>query len=218
MDEGQKKKILASAESYIRTVFHGDFSGHDFYHSLRVYQMATRIAEKENASIFIVQMAALLHDVDDVKLFGDQTERLPNAVKFMKECGLYTEVINEVCNCIEEVSFKGTDTKTPTTLEAMIVQDADRIDAIGAIGIARAFAFGGNKNRMLYDPNEKPLIDMNEKQYRSRKSCSINHFYEKLLMLKDMMNTGAAKQIAEERHQFMQNFLDEFYAEWKGER
>ncbi len=210
--------IIERALAYAQDVFQNDFSGHDFYHTLRVYRLATAIAEAEGADGTIVQLAALLHDVDDRKLSPDTCETRARAVAFMRACGLPAGVIDRVCAIIGEVSFAGTDSVAPATIEGQCVQDADRLDAIGAIGIARAFAYGGHARRPLYDPDVPPEANMNREQYAQSQSSTVNHFYEKLLLLKDMMNTETARRIAERRHAYMRGFLDEFYAEWEGKR
>ena len=186
--------------------------------SMRVYHLAMQIAEQENADMLIVQLAALLHDVDDVKL-SPETHEAKNAVGFMKNSGVDDKVIASVCKIIDEVSFAGTDSVVPSTLEGKCVQDADRLDAIGAIGIARAFAYGGSKGRRIHDPDIKPMTNMNKADYnQNHNSTSINHFYEKLLLLKDMMNTETAKKMAMHRQAVMEDFLEEFMAEWEGEK
>jgi uncharacterized protein len=211
--------IIENAIKYVHEIFVRDFSGHDFYHTMRVYKTAVQIAVRENADILTVQLAALLHDVDDIKLSPTTYSVKKNAVDFMKQNKLSDEIINSVCKIIEEVSFAGTDSVVPSSIEGKCVQDADRLDAIGAVGIARAFAYGGNKGRKMYDPDIKPMTNMNKEQYRQNdNSTTINHFYEKLLLLKDMMNTETAKKIAERRHAFMQTYLDEFLAEWNNEK
>ena len=187
--------------------------------SMRVYRLAIQIAEQENADMLIVQLAALLHDVDDVKLSSETHETKKNAVGFMKNNGVDEKVIASVCKIIDEVSFAGTDSVVSSTLEGKCVQDADRLDAIGAIGIARAFAYGGSRGRKIYDPDVKPVTGMNKEEYlKKQDSTSINHFYEKLLLLEDMMNTDAGKKMAEHRQEVMEVFLEEFMAEWNGEK
>ena len=211
--------IIENAIKYVHEIFARDFSGHDFYHTMRVYKTAVQIAVRENADILTVQLAALLHDVDDIKLSPTTYSVKKNAVDFMKQNKLSDEIINSVCKIIEEVSFAGSDSVVPSSIEGKCVQDADRLDAIGAVGIARAFAYGGNKGRKMYDPDIKPMTNMNKEQYRQNdNSTTINHFYEKLLLLKDMMNTETAKKIAERRHAFMQTYLNEFLAEWNNEK
>ena len=187
--------------------------------SMRVYRLAIQIAEQENADMLIVQLAALLHDVDDVKLSPETHDTKKNAVRFMKNSGVDDKVIASVCKIIDEVSFVGTDSVVPSTLEGKCVQDADRLDAIGAIGIARTFAYGGSKGRRIHDPDIKPMTNMNKADYnQNHNSTSINHFYEKLLLLKDMMNTETAKKMAKHRQAVMKEYLVEFMAEWEGEK
>lgn len=211
--------MIESAIKYVEEIFAADCSGHDCHHTMRVYRLAMKIAENENADMLIVQLAALLHDVDDIKLSPETHAAKKNAVNFMRENRINDEVINSVCRIIDEVSFAGTDSVIPSTIEGKCVQDADRLDAIGAIGIARTFAYGGSKGRKIYDPAIKPLINMNKEEYCSNlNSTSINHFYEKLLLLKDRMNTDSAKKIAEHRQVVMEKYLEEFLAEWEGEQ
>lgn len=211
-------EIIEKAKLYIEKLMKSDCGGHDVSHSHRVYRTALRLAAEENADAFTVGLAALLHDADDVKLFPETHETKANAVSFMRSCGIEDSFIDSVCRIIDEVSFKGADSVVPSTVEGKCVQDADRLDAIGAIGVGRAFAYGGSRGRAMYDPKVSPKVGMSEKEYRASDSTTINHFYEKLLLLKDLMNTSAAKRIAEERTKFMQSFLDEFLLEWKGER
>ena len=172
---------------------------------------------KENADVKIVQLAALLHDVDDIKLSPDTYVTKKNAVDFMTINKIDGKRIEAVCKIIDEVSFAGTDSVVPDTIEGKCVQDADRLDAIGAIGIARTFAYGGSRGRKIYDPEIKSKMGMNKEEYRNNQdSTSINHFYEKLLLLKDMMNTTEGKKLAEHRQVVMQEFLNEFMLEWEG--
>ena len=211
--------MVDNALEYIKEIFSCDSSGNDYYHTIRVYKLATEIAKQENADVNIVQLAALLHDVDDIKLSPETHTTNKNAVDFMTANGVNTDMIDIVCKIIDEVSFAGTDSVVPSTIEGKCVQDADRLDAIGAIGIARTFAYGGSRGRKIYDPDIKPRIGMSKEEYqKSMNSTSINHFYEKLLLLKDMMNTTAGKKLAEHRQAVMQEFLNEFMAEWKGEK
>lgn len=204
---------------FIKNVFSGDSSGHDFYHTVRVYKLATQIAEHEKADVKTVQLAALLHDVDDIKLSPDTYSEKKNAVSFMTAGNVDRKTIEAVCKIIDSVSFVGTDSVIPETIEGKCVQDADRLDAMGAIGIARTFAYGGSKGRAIYDPEIKPKTGMNKEEYRKNEnSTSINHFYEKLLLLESMMNTSEGRRLAKRRIAVMQEFLDEFIAEWNGER
>ena len=211
--------VIENTIKYVKQIFADDCSGHDYHHTMRVYRLAMQIAEQENADMLIVQLAALLHDVDDVKLSPETHDTKKNAVRFMKNSGVDDKVIASVCKIIDEVSFVGTDSVVPSTLEGKCVQDADRLDAIGAIGIARTFAYGGSKGRRIHDPDIKPMTNMNKADYnQNHNSTSINHFYEKLLLLKDMMNTGTAKKMAMHRQAVMEDFLEEFMAEWEGEK
>ena len=183
---------------------------------MRVYRTAMKIAQAEHADIQVVALAALLHDVDDRKLSPMTAGKKENAARFMCSQNVPESEIRQVCQIIDEVSFKGTDSVRPSTLEGKCVQDADRLDALGAIGIARTFAYGGSHNRAIYDPELPPRTAMNQAQYYSSKSTSLNHFYEKLFLLEGMMNTETGKAIARKRTQYMQQFVDEFLNEWDG--
>ena len=210
--------MIEAAKRYIEEIFAKDSGGHDAFHTLRVLKLAERIAQKEGADMETVQLAALLHDVDDRKLSPETHLNQGNARAFLRKQGVNQEKIDEICRIIAQISFKGTDTVAPDTLEGKCVQDADRLDAIGAIGIARTFAFGGSRGRKMYDPAEPPAADMDAAAYAKNTGHTINHFYEKLLLLKDMMNTPAAREMAQRRHRYMEEFLSEFYAEWDGEK
>ena len=195
--------MIDKAIEFAREIFAGDGSGHDFDHTMRVYRMATRLAEEEGAELEIVRLAALLHDVDDRKISPETCENCLRAVTFLKENGAEDETIGKIVEIISQVSFsahKG----IPTTLEGKCVQDADRLDAIGAIGIARTFAYGGSRGRRMHDPHGQDP------------DATVQHFYDKLLLLKDSMNTATGKRLAQHRDEFMRRFLEEFYAEWQG--
>ena len=211
-------KIIEDAIDYIKDFFVDEYSGHDYWHTMRVYRMAVKLAEIEKADLFIVKLAALLHDIDDIKISPLTAAGKLNAMVFMAEHEVDKDVIDKVCEIIDENSFRGLDSVVPATIEGKCVQDADRLDAIGAIGIARAFTYGGSRRRILYDPEQKPLMDMNAAEYRRHMSTTVNHFYEKLFKLKDMMNTDAAKKLAEHREKIMRDYLDEFMLEWEGEK
>jgi uncharacterized protein len=185
---------------------------------VRVWNMAKYLCEQERADFFVVELAALLHDVADWKFHdGDDTVGPRVAREILEEHHVDSSIIDHVAGIISTLSFKGAGVATPMeTLEGKIVQDADRLDAIGAIGIARAFAYGGNKSREMYNPEQKPVMHDSKETYFHNGSHTINHFYEKLLLLKDRMNTDAAKQIAQGRHEFMKEFLERFYREWEG--
>ena len=210
------EQLVQHATKFIKEVFQNDFSGHDFFHSMRVYRTAMKIAQAEHADMEVVALAALLHDVDDRKLSPMTAEKKENAARFMRSQNVPESEIRQVCQIIDEVSFKGTDSVRPSTPEGKCVQDADRLDALGAIGIARTFAYGGSHNRTIYDPELPPRTAMNQAQYYSSKSTSLNHFYEKLFLLEGMMNTETGKAIARKRTQYMQQFVDEFLNEWDG--
>ena len=210
------KMIINDAIEFVRNTFQDDYSGHDYFHTLRVYKLAMRIAEQENADLLTVQLAALLHDVDDIKLSPETYANKDKATGFLRKYDIPETMIKMICNIIGEVSFRGTDSATPETIEGKCVQDADRLDAMGAIGIARAFAYGGNHNRIIHDPEIQPAVNMNADQYRSHVSTTINHFYEKLFQLKDRMNTDTAARIAEQREDYMKIFVSEFLEEWDG--
>lgn len=209
-----KKEIIDLAAEYVRGKFENEYSGHDWFHTLRVFKTATRIAEAEGADVGIVQLAALLHDVDDRKLSPETYENKANARRFLTENKVDDEKIDEICRIIGEISFA--EGVVPSTIEGKCVQDADRLDAIGAVGIARAFAYGGHHNRLMYHPDIAPKTNMTKEEYVNSKSTTLNHFYEKLFLLADMMNTDAAKAIAREREEYMRGFLAEFMDEWEG--
>jgi uncharacterized protein len=194
--------------------------GHDWFHIERVYKNALQIAEGEVCDEIVVELGALLHDIADSKFHnGDETIGPKIAQEFLEIENVDKTTIQHVINIIENISFKGGNAqKTFSSIELDIVQDADRLDAIGAIGIARTFNYGGFKNRPLYNPNIAPNLSMSKEEYKNSQAPTINHFYEKLLLLKDKMNTETGKQIAQERHRYMEGFLSQFYAEWDGEK
>lgn len=210
-------EIIQRTAEYIKQEFSDDSSGHDWWHIYRVWKTSIALCEIEHADPFIVQLAALLHDLDDWKFndTGDETPLRANA--WLDSCGVDPVITQAVCDIIARISYKGAGVENKMdSLEGMIVQDADRLDAIGAIGIARAFAYGGYKGRPLYDPASPPQMHASFEEYKNSKSTTINHFHEKLLLLKDRMNTPAAKKIAERRHDVMVKFLDQFMKEWEG--
>lgn len=209
-----QNELIARAAAYVKDKFENEYSGHDWFHTLRVFRTATRIAEAEGADVETVQLAALLHDVDDRKLSPETYEDKANARSFLSANNVDESRIDEICRIIGEISFA--ENRVPSTLEGKCVQDADRLDAIGAIGIARAFAYGGNHNRLMYHPDVKPNLNMSKEEYVNSKSTTMNHFYEKLFKLTDMMNTETAKAIAREREEYMRGFVDEFLNEWEG--
>ena len=194
--------------------------GHDWFHIERVYKNAILIAKEEDCNLEIVKLGALLHDIADSKFHdGDEAIGPKIAREFLEKENADSAIINHVIAIIENISFKGGNfNKDFNSIELDIVQDADRLDALGAIGIARTFNYGGFKNRALYNPAIQPQLNMNKEEYKKSEAPTINHFYEKLLLLKDKMNTQTGKNIAEERHLFMEQFLSQFYAEWEGEK
>ena len=194
--------------------------GHDWFHIERVYKNALSIADGEVCDFTVVKLGALLHDIADSKFHdGDETVGPKLAREFLESENVEAGTIQHVISIIENISFKGGNSqKQFSSIELDIVQDADRLDAIGAIGIARTFNYGGFKNRPLYNPNIAPNLRMSKEEYKNNEAPTLNHFYEKLLLLKDKMNTETGKQIALERHRYMEGFLSQFYAEWDGEK
>ncbi|HEX8994817.1 MAG TPA: HD domain-containing protein [Ktedonobacterales bacterium] len=214
----QRERLLTSAEAFARQALASDSSGHDWSHVERVRRVARTIARAEGADSFICELAALLHDVADYKIAGDEATGLARVHGWLETQRCDAQTIERVMEIISTMSFAGGKRPDMTTLEGKIVQDADRLDAIGAVGVARAFAYGGAKGRAMHDPAQPPRERMTVEAYRHQPAPTINHFYEKLLLLKDRMNTRYAREMAEQRHQFMLTFLDQFYAEWDGNR
>ncbi|MBS7566022.1 HD domain-containing protein [Mucilaginibacter sp. Bleaf8] len=214
------QNLINHTATYVQITLKQAEAGHDWWHILRVWNNAKRIAQDEPADLLVVELAALLHDIADSKFHGGDEEIGPKtAGDFLQSQGVEKAIIHHVQQIIRHMSFKASfDAVTFHSKELEIVQDADRLDAIGAIGIARAFTYGGFKNRELYNPNIVPNLTMSKEEYKKSTAPTINHFYEKLLLLKDKMNTPTARLLAEERHRFMETYLDQFYAEWNGER
>jgi uncharacterized protein len=215
-----KREIIDKTADHVRGLLAGDTAGHDWFHVERVRRTALAIAREEEADLFIVELAALLHDVADWKFAGGDETVGPRAARtWLASLGVSAAVIDHVCEIIASLSFKGAGVATPMkTLEGQIAQDADRLDALGAIGIARAFAYGGYKGRAIHDPAIPPQAHDSFAAYKSGAGPTINHFYEKLLLLKDRMNTDTAKRLAAKRHHFIEQYLEQFFAEWSGER
>lgn len=215
-----EQKVIDKTYEFIKERMAGESSGHDFWHIYRVWKNAINIARYEEVDIFIVELGALLHDVADWK-FNDGDEEAGARVtrEWLSSLNVEEETIDKVCYIVKNVSFKGAKVEDKIeTLEGKVVQDADRLDAIGAIGVARAFAYGGNKGREMYDPEDKPILHESFEHYKTNSGCTVNHFYEKLLLLKDRMHTETAKGLAEDRHKFMEEFLEQFFEEWEGRR
>ncbi|WP_420378569.1 HD domain-containing protein [Gilvibacter sp.] len=212
--------LIAKTIAFVKAELQGAEGGHDWFHTERVYKTALAIAEQEKADLQTVALAALLHDIADSKFHnGDESIGPKKAEEFLLQQKLDSAAIDAVVNIIKHMSFKNSlEENTYDTLELRVVRDADRLDAIGAIGIARAFNYGGFKNRALYDPQIAPKLNMSKEEYKKSTAPTINHFYEKLLLLKDLMHTKTGRQMAAGRHEFMENFLSQFYAEWEGKR
>jgi len=212
----EKKQIIENTIVFVKNKLAGDSSGHDWWHIYRVWNMATKIQHKEGGDLFIVELAALLHDIADWK-FQNEERGIQQVVDFLKEQKIEDEIIDRIVEIIQQVSYKGAGVKDKMEgIEGKIVQDADRLDAIGAIGIARTFAFGGKFGNEMHHPETKAQMHNNFEEYKNSRGTTINHFYEKLLLLKDRLNTNEAKEIALGRHQFMETFLNQFYDEWDG--
>lgn len=211
-------EIIDKTIAFVKQTLANTEAGHDWFHIERVYKLALHINESEKAENLTVSLAALLHDIADSKFNGGDEEIGPNkATAFLISLYVDKEVIENVAQIIKNMSFKASLGEVKYhSLEMEVVQDADRLDAIGAIGIARAFTYGGFKNRVMYDPEVTPNLNMSKEEYKASSTPTINHFYEKLLLLKDKMNTCTGKAMAQQRHQFMLNYLEQFYKEWEG--
>ena len=213
-------EIIEKTIEYVKKELEGEGSGHDWWHIYRVWNTAKKLAKSERANMFIVELAALLHDIADRKLNnGNEVQGLKKVKLFLQSCISDIIFIENILHIIETYSYTSQlkSKKGMSTLEGQIVQDADRLDAIGAIGIARTFSYGGHAGRPLFDPSVKPRLNISAKQYTGEVSPSINHFYEKLLLLKDLLNTKTARRIAQARHLYMEKYLHQFYVEWDGE-
>ncbi len=211
-----KQKIIKKAEQYIKKHYYNESTGHDWYHIQRVRTIAKRIAEQEKADLFIVELGSLFHDLDDYK-FSKQYNTVPQAKKILKQLKVDSETNKLVLDIVKNCSFKGAGVKDKMkTIEGKAVQDADRLDAIGAIGIARAITIGQKFNRPIYDPNIKPVLHKSFKDFRKKNGTTINHFYEKLLLIKDRMHTKTGKAMAKQRYRFMKKYLEQFFNEWQG--
>ena len=213
-----KNEIIQKTANYIKSRLDGEASGHDWWHVYRVWRLAKYLAKVEQIDTFVVELAALLHDIADWKFHdGDESMGPKMARQWLESLCVEKESIDHVCQIIKDISFKGAQVVTPMkSKEGMVVQDSDRLDAIGAVGIGRCFAYGGYKNNPMYDPDMEPIMHTSAQNYKTNQSTSINHFYEKLLLLKDRMNTDAARVVAQERHAFMEQFLERFLLEWDG--
>ncbi len=210
--------VIEKIRDFAQSFFEDEGSGHDWWHVYRVWETAKRLASAEGADSTIVQIAALLHDVSDWKLHGGDEQKGLQRIRELLAEDLDPASIEKVCDIISKISYKGAGVATPMgSLEGQVVQDADRLDAIGAMGIARAFAYGGHQGRLIYHPEHNPEMHDSFEAYKNNSGPSINHFYEKLLLLKDRMNTPTGRKIAEQRHRLMEQYLMQFFKEWNGE-
>ena len=215
-----QKKVIKNTIKFVKKELEHAEGGHDWFHVERVFKNTILISKEEKVDVFVISLAALLHDIADPKFYdGDETIGPKKASKFLITQKVNTKTINHVIKIIQHISYKNSlekDVEKFISKELEVVQDADRLDAIGAIGIARCFNYGGFKNRALYNPEIIPNLNMSKEEYKQSTAPTINHFYEKLLLLKDKMNTLSGKRIASERHQFMEEYLKQFYSEWNG--
>ncbi|WP_370226793.1 HD domain-containing protein [Mesoflavibacter sp.] len=217
----KNNQIIEATKTFVKTTLKDAEGGHDWFHTERVYNNALLISKGETVDELVVALGALLHDIADSKFYkGDDTVGPKIAGEFLMKQNVSTKVINQVIKIIENVSFSSNidNASAFKSKELEVIQDADRLDALGAIGIARTFNYGGFKNRALYNPDIKPNLNLTKDEYKKSTAPTINHFYEKLLLLKDKMNTKTGRKIAEERHNYMVDFLKQFYAEWHGEK
>ncbi|MEI6754617.1 MAG: HD domain-containing protein [Paludibacter sp.] len=212
------ERIIEQTIAFVKQTLEEAEGGHDWWHIYRVWQLSKLIAGTENVSLLVVELGALLHDIADSKFNNGDEEKGPlTALHFLNTLDLKGSVIEHVVHIIRNISFKGgKELRKFSSLELDVVQDADRLDALGAIGIARTFNYGGFMNRELYNPEIPPNLSMTKEEYKNSTAPTLNHFYEKLLLLKDRMNTTTGRQLAKHRHEFIEQFLDEFYAEWNG--
>ncbi|MEH7458660.1 phosphohydrolase [Bacillus pseudomycoides] len=212
-----KQEQIQKTVTFVKNILEKDASGHDWYHIERVHKLAISLAKQEGGNLFVIEMAALLHDVADEKLNESEEAGMKKVSNWLEELSVPEEESKHILHIIANMSYKGGHGGKIETLEGKIVQDADRLDALGAIGIARTFAYGGAKGRLMYDPNVPPREAMTKEEYRKSNDPSLNHFYEKLLKLKDLMNTDAAKREAEVRHRYMEEFIGQFMKEWNAQ-
>jgi len=214
-------ELIEETIGFVKETLRGAEGGHDWFHIQRVFNNTLLIAKDEKVDVLVVSLAALLHDIADAKFHkGDETLGPKMAGNFLRSLRVAPQTIDHVVNIVKHISFKNSldknNTKKFTSRELKVVQDADRLDAIGAIGIARAFNYGGFKDRELYNPEIPPRLELTKQEYKKSKAPTINHFYEKLLLLKDKMNTEMGKKLALQRHEFMLSYLEQFYGEWEG--
>lgn len=213
-------QILEKTVQFVKEKLGDDATGHDYFHIMRVKELAVRLAKEEGGDVYIAQLAALLHDIADWKFHdGDLNAGPKLATEWLESLGESPETVKKVAEIIKEVSYKGAGVKTtPSTIEGKVVQDADRLDALGAIGIARTFAYGGRFERPMYDPDQPPVMHQTFEEYKNSRGTTFNHFYEKILLLKDRLSTEAARTLAAERHKFVEDFVERFLLEWEGKK
>ena len=212
----EEEKIISALKKYVEDFHAGDSTGHDFHHVMRVYRNALHIQNSAGGDHFIIAAASLLHDTIDDKL-NKSEHAVEDAKNYLRKFEIEEAVVEKILYAMQAVSFKGGNNEFKVrSIEDKIVQDADRLDALGAIGIARTFIFGGAKNHEMHEPEMEARTDMTAEEYRKGQNTMINHFYEKLLKLKELMHTDTAKALAEERHRFMEEYLEQFYGEWQG--
>ncbi len=214
-----KTELVERVSAIVQQRFSVESSGHDWWHMYRVWVLSKKIGAQEGADMTVVELGALLHDIADFKFHdGDLSAGPKEAEKILRALNVSKDLINKVSHIVEHVSYKGAGEKNlMESLEGKVVQDADRIDALGAVGIARVFAYSGWSNRPIYEPSQEPVMHATFDEYKNSKGTAINHFYEKLLLLKDRMNTETGRMLADHRHKYMQKYLKEFYSEWGGE-
>ncbi|KEK25060.1 HD domain-containing protein [Bacillus gaemokensis] len=213
----KKQEQIQETVTFVKSILEKDASGHDWYHIERVHKLAISLSKQEGGDRFVIEMAALLHDVADEKLNDSEEAGMKKVSDWLEGLGVTEEENEHILQIIANMSYKGGHGGKVETLEGKLVQDADRLDALGAIGIARTFAYGGAKGRLMYDPNVPPREEMTKEEYRKNNDPSLNHFYEKLLKLKELMNTVTAKREAEIRHRYMEEFIEQFMKEWNAQ-
>jgi uncharacterized protein len=214
----ENQEILKLTEQFVKEKFYNESSGHDWWHIYRVVTLARNLAVIEGADVFICEMSAMLHDIADEKICKDPDTAMHECKQKLKDLQVSEQVTTHIIEIIGSISYKGGNLPPVRTLEAQVVQDADRLDAIGAIGIARVFTYSGHTSRMIHDPQLLPRENMTLEQYRSSNGTAMMHFHEKLLKLKDLMNTNSGRQLAQSRHQYMMQYVERFYEEWEGFR
>jgi uncharacterized protein len=216
----EQRQTVEKTVQLVKEKLGEDSTGHDYFHIMRVRALAVRLAGEEGADVYVSELAALLHDIADWKFHDGDLDAGPRvATDWLQSLGETPQTIEKVASIIKEVSYKGAGVKTtPQSIEGKVVQDADRLDALGAIGIARTFAYGGKFERPMYDPDQPPVMHQTFEEYKNSRGCTLNHFYEKILLLKERLNTNAARALADERHKYVEEFVERFLLEWEGKK